>query len=208
MAVDENEYKVNKKLKRFPKINELLDYDEETKTYTVIWNERNLQAITNIVKTVTNKHFMNPNFYEEYISHALVKVVDVLISGEFDYENYGTTVGLKNFLYTCARNSLTDYSYHYVNPNKEVFYEAQPESIEYDKPPTILTTKDIDRFLKYYHDRFYLVSTSFTREELAFMLKSMGYECEASHCIPREGLEYELEKCLSQFSKWYFKNNI
>ena len=208
MAVDENEYKVNKRLKRFPKIHELLDYDEETKTYTVIWNERNLDAIKNIVKTVTNKHFMNPNMYEEYISHALVKVVDVLISGEFDYENYGTTVGLKNFLYTCARNSLTDYSYHYVNPNKEVFYEAQPESIEYDKPPATLTSRDIDNFLNFYHKRFSLVKTNFTKEEFTFMVRSMGYDCNADIQIPRNGLEYELEKCLSQFSKWYFKNKI
>ena len=71
MADHPDEYKVNKRLKRFPKIEELLDYDKESNTYEVIWNDRNIQAITNIVITVVKKHFMNTNFYDEYVRHAL-----------------------------------------------------------------------------------------------------------------------------------------
>ena len=208
MAVHPDEYKVNKRLKRFPKIEELLDYDKESNTYEVIWNDRNIQAITNIVITVVKKHFMNPNLYDEYVSHALTKVVDVLISGEFDYENYGTTSGLKNFLYTCSRNALTDYSYHFVNSNKEVFYEVQPESTDYDKPPATLTDCDIDVFLANYFKRFHLVPQTFDKSEFVYLVKAMGYDCNLKATKPLPQNDDALERCLSQFSKWYFKNKL
>lgn len=208
MAVHEDEWRVNKKLKRFPKIDELLDYDEESNTYEVIWNDRNIQAITNIVKTVVNKHFMNPEMYDEYISHALTKVVDVLISGEFDYKNYGTTSGLKNFLYTCARNSLTDYTYHFKNSKKEVFYDSIPESIERDSFLPSLTEHDIDKYLKFYFKKFYLVPQTFDKSEFVFLVKALGYEVDAPFSKPKDENIYALEKCLSLFSKYYFNRML
>ena len=208
MSVDENEYKVNKKLRRFPKINELLDYNEDTETYSVIWNDYNIKAISNIVKTVVNKHYKNSNMQDEYESHALARVIDVLMSGEFDYKNYGTTSGLKNFLYTCARNSLTDYTYHYVNPKKEVFYDTMPESTDTDIYHPVLSTSDIEDYLTYYKNKFSLVDFTFNSSEFAFLVKALGFEANAPISVPKKENEYHLEKCLSLFPKWYFKNKL
>ena len=208
MACDENEYKVNKKLKRFPKIDELLVYDDNTDTYEVIWTQRNIDAITNIVKIVVNKHFSNSGMQDEYISHALTKVVDVLISNEFDYKNYGTTTGLKNFLYTVARNSLTDYTYHYANPNKECFYDAIPESTDVSKVDIEFTEADIDKYLKYYKRKFPLLNIDFDKAELVFLIKAMGFPVKARYATPKPGHEYALEKCLALFPKYYFKNKF
>jgi hypothetical protein len=208
MSVNENEYLTNKKLKRFPKINELLNYDEETGTYEVIWNDYNIQAITNIVKTVVNKHYKNPSMTDEYISHALTKVVDVLMSGEFDYKNYGTTAGLKNFLYTCARNSLTDYTYHFVNPNKEVFYDTTPESTDTNIYHPVLSQGDVLAYIEYFKNRFPLVNIDFNPSEFVFLVKALGFEVNAPIKKPLPEHEYVLEKCLSIFPRWYFKNKL
>ena len=204
MAVDENEYKTNKRLKRFPKIQELLDYDEETNTYEVIWTQRNIDAITNIVKIVVQKHFakINTSLYDELVSHALTRVVDVLISNEFDYKNYGTTVGLKNFLYTVARNSLTDYTYHYSNPKKECFYDAIPDSVYRENNLPIFSENDVDKYLDYFYKRFPTVP-KVEKSELVFLIKAMGFDINAKATIPTQGNEYNLEKALSLFPKYY-----
>ena len=190
---------ITKGFKKFPRYDDIYD---ENGTYYI--DENNIQLLRNLAEVVCYKHFRN--YYsdsldkEELNEVALYSMIERLAEGKFD-----PTKGiLKNYLYTAARNGVTNYVYHFKNNNKEVISDTLPESISIQNSITTITRTIIDDFYKSINHRYHVPIN-----DLAWKLYKEGFPINNTLITSNtvETCDYKLQKVYIKFLNFY-KNII
>ena len=185
-----------KKLMRYEDV-----FDEEGKYYI---DENNIQLFKNLAEIVVYRHFRNyindKLDKEELEQVALTSMLDRLHEGRFD-----PTKGIiKNYLYTAARNGVTNYVYHFKNNNKEVISDTLPEAIHIDNSITTITKTTIDDFYKSINPIYHI-----SVNDLACKLYLEGFPINKSLFTgePVRTRSYKLQKVYIKFLNFY-KNTL